>query len=145
VLALSSILRYNKKRELLCNQCRPSRRFFGASIRRSADLSKRTTIRIISHAKGLLDMVEKITSQLVTRKLELETRNKLTSLDTQLRALEIARGLTSLVEPNDMTGWYCQAYKTLGEGKYTMIAGMARKGRSPKNLFSWLLKQEMSK
>jgi len=90
-------------------------------------------------------MVRKITEQLVTRKLELETRNELTSLDIQIRALEIARGLTSLVEPNDMTAWYCQAYKSIGEGKYTMIAGMARKGKTPKNLFSWLLKQEMSK
>lgn len=90
-------------------------------------------------------MAERITEQLVTRKLELETRNKLTSLDIQLRALEIARGLTSTVEPNDMTAWYCSAYKKLGEGKYSAIASMARKGNTPKNLFSWLLKQELDK
>jgi len=90
-------------------------------------------------------MVSKITEQLVTRKLELETRNELTSLDIQIRALEIARGLTSLIEPNDMTGWYCLAYKKLGEGKYSACASMARKGNTPKNLFSWLLKQELKK
>lgn len=90
-------------------------------------------------------MITKLTEQLVTRKLKLETHNKLTSLDIQLRALEIARGLTSTLEPNDMTAWYCLAYKKLGEGKYAACASMARKGHSPKNLFSWILKQELNK
>lgn len=88
------------------------------------------------------------TRQLVTSKKELEqlvTSNKLTSLDIQVRALTIAEGLTSTEAPNDMTAWYCKAFKTLGEGKYTAIAGMARKGNKPASLFGWLLKQELSK
>ena len=93
-------------------------------------------------------MINNFTEQLVTSKKKLEklvTSNYLTSLDIQIRALEIARGLTSIVEPNDMTGWYCKAFKTLGEGRYTMIAQSARKGNNPKALFGWLLKQEMAK
>lgn len=85
--------------------------------------------------------------ELVTSKKKLEnnylTSNKLTSLDIQLRALTIAEGLTSLDEPNDMTAWYCKAYRALGEGKYTAIAKAARSGRDPKALFGWLLKQEI--
>lgn len=94
-------------------------------------------------------MTNKITSQLVTRKKELEklvTSNKLTSLDIQERALRIAIGLTSTQEPNDMTAWYCKAFKTLGEGKYTAVAQAARGGtKNPKNLFGYLLKEEMNK
>lgn len=92
--------------------------------------------------------MEKITSQLVTSKEKLEklvTSNKLTSLDIQERALRIAMGLTSLEEPNDMTGWYCLAYKKLGEGRYTAVAQAARAGNTPKSLFGYLLKQEMNK
>lgn len=85
------------------------------------------------------------TSQLVSRKKELENRNYLTSLDIQIRALGLAEGLTSTVEPHDMTAWYCKAYKTLGEGKYSALASMARKGNNPKSLFGWLLKDELSK
>lgn len=93
-------------------------------------------------------MINSFTEQLVTSKKKLEelvTSNKLTSLDIQIRSLEIARGLTSITEPNDMTGWYCKAFKSLGEGRYTMIAQSARKGNNPKALFGWLLKQELSK
>jgi len=88
------------------------------------------------------------TKQLVTSNKKLEqlvTSNKLTSLDIQTRALTIAEGLTSTQAPNDMTAWYCKAFKVLGEGKYTAIAGMAKKGNNPKALFGWLLKQEMNK
>jgi hypothetical protein len=84
-------------------------------------------------------------SELVTSKEKLGTRNELTSLEVQIRALEIARGLTNTIEPHDMTEWYCRAYRLLGEGRYTLAAQMARKGRTPKNLFSWILKQEMDK
>jgi hypothetical protein len=85
-------------------------------------------------------------NELVTRNMKLvSTSNKLTSLEIQIRALSIAEGLTSLEEPNDMTGWYCQAYKRLGEGKFTALAHMARKGKSPKRLFGWLLKEELNK
>lgn len=90
-------------------------------------------------------MVEKITEQLVTRNLKLETRNELTSLEVQIRALEIASGLTSIEEPNNMTQWYCKAYRALGEGRYMFAAAMARKGNNPQHLFSWILKQEMTK
>src|SRR5690606_11848815 len=96
---------------------------------------------------GLLDMTSRI-DQLVTSKSELvnrKTSNKLTSLDIQIRALEIARGLTSKVEPNEMKAWYCKTYKAIGEGRYTMIAQTARRGNSPKALFGWLLKQELNK
>lgn len=88
------------------------------------------------------------TKQLVSSNKELEklvTSKKLTSFDIQNRALGIAEGLTSTVEPNDMTAWYCKAYKTLGEHKYSAIVSMAKKGNSPKSLFGWLLKQELSK
>lgn len=94
-----------------------------------------------------LEMINDL-SQLVTRKQELEklvTSNKLTSLDIQTRALTIAAGLTSTTEPNDMTAWYCKAFKTLGEGRYTAIASMARQGKKPSSLFGWLLKQELNK
>lgn len=87
-------------------------------------------------------------AQLVTSKKKQEqlvTSNKLTSLDIQLRALTIAEGLTSLEAPNDMTGWYCKAYKSLGESKYAALASMARNGNSPQRLFGWLLKNEMSR
>ncbi len=76
---------------------------------------------------------------------ELVTSNKLTSLEVQERALVIAQGLTSLIEPNDMTAWYCKAFRTLGQDKYEQCAKSARKGRSPKSLFGYLLKQEMIK
>ena len=90
-------------------------------------------------------MIERLGQELVTRKEKLETRNELTSLEIQLRALEIAAGLTSTEAPNDMTGWYCLAYKKLGEGRYEACAKMARKGNSPSRLFGWLIKQELKK
>lgn len=86
--------------------------------------------------------------ELVTSNKKLEklvTSNKLTSLEIRIRALTIAEGLTSTVEPNDMTGWYCDAYKKLGESRYTMTANAAREGKNPKKLFGWLLKREMEK
>ena len=86
------------------------------------------------------------TSQLVNSKLEqLGTRNKLTSLEIRERALRIAIGLTSTLEPNDMTAWYCKAYRVLGEGRYSACASSAREGRNPKALFGWLLKEEMNR
>lgn len=85
-------------------------------------------------------------SELVGAKLvNKELKNKLTSSDIQIRALGIAGELASITEPDDMTAWYCKAYIELGEGKYMMIANMARKGKKPKQLFGWLLKQEMAK
>lgn len=90
--------------------------------------------------------MERITPQLVNSKLEkLETRNKLTSLEIRSRALTIGLGLTSTIEPNDMTAWYCKAYRTIGESRYQMCADAARAGNNPKKLFGWLLREEMSK
>lgn len=93
-------------------------------------------------------MVTSIKEQLVTRNLKLETRNtnSLTSLEIQVRALNIGYGLTSTEAPNDMTSWYCKAYKVLGEGRYQMCASAAKQPgvKKPSSLFGWLLKQEMA-
>jgi len=93
-------------------------------------------------------MIHDLSQELVTRKQKLEelvTSNKLTSLDIQERALTIGRGLVSTMEPNDMTAWYCKAFKTLGEQKYSAVASMAKQGKKPASLFGWLLKEEMKK
>jgi len=93
-------------------------------------------------------MATSLKEQLVKSNQKLgNLNNKLTSLEVQVRALGIGFGLTSTEAPNDMTSWYCKAYKTLGEGKYQMCADMARKNgvKKPASLFGWLLKQEMSK
>lgn len=82
--------------------------------------------------------------QLVTSKKKLVSTS-LTSLEVRQRALMIAVGLTSTMEPNDMTAWYCKAYKALGEQKYTALASMARQGKKPKSLFGYLLKEELAK
>lgn len=84
--------------------------------------------------------------QLVTSKKKLvSTSNYLTSYEVKERALDIAFGLTSTEKPNDMTGWYCRAFKVLGEQRYTAIVKMARSGDKPKKLFGWLLKEELNK
>lgn len=72
------------------------------------------------------------------------TRNKLTSLEVKIRALGLAGDLACTTKPNDMTAWYCKAYRVLGEYKYAMIVSMAKEGDNPKRLFGWLLKEEMS-
>jgi hypothetical protein len=85
-------------------------------------------------------------SQLVTSKKErVPTSNKLTSLEIKVRVLTIAEGLTSTEWPNDMTGWYIQAYKALGESKFQMIADDARKPgiTYPKRVFGKNLSTEM--
>lgn len=89
-------------------------------------------------------------SELVTSKLETRQKLKqlvtsLTSLETRVRVLEIAHGLTCTDYPNDMTGWYCKCYKELGEQRFQIVASTARQGHSPKSLFGWLLKQEILK
>lgn len=86
--------------------------------------------------------------ELVTSNKKLEklvTSNKLTSLEIQERALFYGQGLTLTEVGNDLTGWYCKAFKTLGEGRYKMCADAARKGNKPASLFGWLLKREMEK
>lgn len=89
--------------------------------------------------------------ELVTSKSKLETRElvtscRLTSVQVRERALGIADGLTSTEHPNDMTAWYCKAYRVLGESRYATCASLARQPdvRSPKKLFGYLIKQEMA-
>jgi hypothetical protein len=97
-------------------------------------------------------MAESI-SELVTSKKELVNSlklvtsldKKLTNLEIRVRVLELGRDLLSLEYPNDMTAWYCKCYKELGEVKFGIICSMARQGRKPKQLFGWLLKQEIMK
>lgn len=102
---------------------------------------------------GLFDVAKKrvkmqSVSQLVTsnkRLNKLVTSNELTSYQVKTRALGLAEGLTSLTEPNDMTAWYCLAFRRLGEARYSALASMARSGRNPRSLFGWLIKQELGK
>lgn len=82
-----------------------------------------------------------VTSYIANTKLV----TSLTSSDIKLRALTIADGLTSTEQPNDMTAWYCKAFKELGESRYTALVSMAKEGRKPKSLFGWLIKKELSK
>ena len=92
-------------------------------------------------------------SELVTSKKELvnslklvtSCEKRLTNLEIRVRVLELGRDLLSLEYPNDMTAWYCKAYKEIGETKFGIICSMARQGRKPKQLFGWLLKQELLK
>jgi hypothetical protein len=69
----------------------------------------------------------------------------LTSTEIQVRALTIAGSLASIEQPNDMTAWYCKAFKTLGEARYSAVVKQAQSGRSPRALFGYLLKKEMQR
>ena len=81
--------------------------------------------------------------QLKTKNSKVLSTSELTPVEVQNRALGIADGLTSTTR--DFTAWYCKAYKTLGEGKYSAIASMARQPgvSNPQTLFGYLLKREM--
>jgi len=81
-------------------------------------------------------------SELVKNKSIQRIETRLTNLEVRVRVLELGRDLVSIDYPNDMTAWYCKAYKELGETKFGIICSMAREGNSPKKLFGWLLKQE---
>jgi hypothetical protein len=39
--------------------------------------------------------------------------------------------------------WHCKAVKRLGPTAYLQLADMAKTGRQPATLFTWLLKQEL--
>lgn len=41
--------------------------------------------------------------------------------------------------------YHCKAVKRIGASKYLALADMARKGKHPASLFSFLLKQEMAR
>ena len=84
-------------------------------------------------------------SQLVTSNKKLETRNKLTSLEVRNRALSIMGDLASTEAPNDMTAWYCKAYRTLGESRLMAIVKAAKDPsvRNQKSMAGWLIKEEM--
>lgn len=72
---------------------------------------------------------------------------QLTSYEIRERALKLAEGLTCTQAPNDMTAWYCKAYKTLGESKYCALVSMAKDPsvKKPASVFGYLLKEEMAK
>lgn len=77
----------------------------------------------------------------------LSTKNlekRLTNLEVRVRVLEIGGELLSTEMPFNFIPWYCKCYKILGESRFMAIASMARDGRNPKTLFSWLLKQELN-
>lgn len=86
-------------------------------------------------------------SEILNSKI-LSTKNlekRVTNLETRVRVLEIGGELLSTEMPFNFIPWYCKCYKVLGESKFMAIASMAREGNNPKTLFSWLLKQEMTK
>lgn len=91
--------------------------------------------------------------QLVTsNKFFRTTSYKLTSLEVRERALYILGDLASTEPPNDMTAWYCDAFKKLGESRFTAIVKVCReakcdetKGHSQKKLLGWHIKQELSR
>ena len=72
---------------------------------------------------------------------------QLTSYEIRERALFLAEGLTCTQAPNDMTAFYCKAFKTLGESKYCALVSMAKDPsvKKPKHIFGYLLKEEMKK
>lgn len=75
------------------------------------------------------------------------TKNKKSSYELRDRVLSIARELAAVDEPNNMTGWYCQVFMRVGEGKFRACADEAR-GKSvkyPKRMFGYLLKREMER
>lgn len=78
---------------------------------------------------------------LSTKYLKIQDKKTLSSIEVQERALLIAGALAD----EQWTGWYCKAFKTLGEGRYTAVAKTALTGNNPKTLFGWLLKQELAK
>lgn len=89
-------------------------------------------------------------SQLVTSKKKLEIRKqvtsyKLTSLEIRDRALLLAGDLASVQEPNNMTAYYCKAFRILGEGRYLAVVSACRDRsiRNPMHLFNYLLREEM--
>ena len=53
--------------------------------------------------------------------------------------------LASTKAPNDMTAWYCKAYRVLGESRLIAITKMARDPsvRNPKSMAGWLISEEM--
>ena len=62
--------------------------------------------------------------------------------------LEINHRVTLIVEGvgnKKWIAWYCKAYKQLGEETLMRLVSMAKTGKNPSTLFSYLLKQEMDK
>lgn len=96
-------------------------------------------------AKSISELVTSKKELVNSLKLVTSCSKRLTNLETRVRVLELGLDLLSLEYPNDMTAWYCKCYKELGETRFGIICSMARQGRKPKQLFGWLLKQEMNK
>ncbi len=85
-----------------------------------------------------------------TRKKKIENRNELTryeltGLEIRDRALYLAGNLASVDPPNDMTGYYCKAFRMLGESRYSAVVTACNQPgiRAPSHLFGYLLKEEM--
>lgn len=81
-------------------------------------------------------------TKLVSSKTEiLNTQKLLTNTEVRQRVLILADGLTA----DHMTAWYCKAFRTLGESRFSAVCSTARdpQVRDSKRLFGWLLKQEL--
>ena len=77
-----------------------------------------------------------VTSNYVTRFKQ--PKKLVTSLDIRDKALVIAEGLTSTTAPNDMTGWYCKAFKQLGESKILLHRFLRKAGQKSQIAFRLL-------
>lgn len=88
---------------------------------------------------------ESLSQVLSTKYSEDKSSNKvlstkyLTPIEIKERAMIIAGDMAS----EEWCSWYCKAFTTLGEQRYTVIAHTAKTGKNPRTLFGWLLKQEM--
>lgn len=86
-------------------------------------------------------------SQLVTSKKEVVSSNYLTSYEVGIRVKEIIGDLGSYTSPN-LTGWYCKAYRLLGESMLTGIVSHCRSDTTivnPKKIFGSMVKEQMAK
>lgn len=62
--------------------------------------------------------------------------------DSEFNVDALYEKLPDLVN-DSFKAWYCAAFWKLGGAKVTDVAEQARKGKNPRRLFSWLLKQEL--
>lgn len=84
--------------------------------------------------------MEKITPTASTKYLTLNSKQEVLST---LQVCKVVESIT-FVNPQ-FKAWYCKAVKQLGPTKFLDLAAVAEAGRNPQTLFSWLLKQEMSR
>lgn len=75
-----------------------------------------------------------------------ELRTKKEVVKQELSSVQIKHLVESIGLAQD--GWlpyHCKGVRELGASKYLELADMARKGKNPYTLMSWLLKQELVK